>query len=95
MGLFTCGLANHDRGAMLALASLGKAALPELEAALDSLEAAGNKSPYRLNSHELLEAYARIRGREALPRLERIRARDRWTSDRPIPIALGLTAGRR
>jgi hypothetical protein len=93
LGLFGCGSVVADREAAIALAALGKEALPALERELDiadSQDAAG----FSVNWLQL--AYASIKGREALPRLRRMERPAKGTKrrhlDAPIALALSLTS---
>jgi hypothetical protein len=102
MGLFSCGQVNGEHRAAVGLAALGEGALPSIEAELDAMEQLGHEG----FGSELLElAYARIKGRSAYPRLIRLEndprfgadrelpdGPGRWSLDRSIALALGLTS---
>jgi len=63
----------ENRAAAQSLVKLGTSALPDINAALDSIEESGSASKFAPNSGWLLYAYAEIKGRAALPRLRKMR----------------------
>jgi hypothetical protein len=86
-----------DSEAEEALVGLGAGAVPALEAAFDSIEALGQKSPFAFHDSQLMNAYARIKGRAASHRLLRILYDPRLSSsegdlDSAMAVALGLTS---
>jgi len=102
MGMFSCGQVGADRRAAITLAVLDDAALPGIEAELDAMERHGHEG---FGSEWVELAYARIKGHAAYPRLRRLendpRFGDdrefpddsgRWSLDRSIALALGLTS---
>lgn len=100
-GIFDCASAmaedRADRRLVEALAKMGESAIPDIEAALDSLEVPTAKSGPVLNSGRLLAAYARIRGPAAFPRLRRMLANPRLAFVRPelnraMAVSLGITS---
>ena len=99
-GLFTCGETpetRRDRVVGRELVSRGKRAAPEIERALDSLEADGEDSPFFRKAGWLILAYARIEGAAGAPRLKRMIRSPKLDSlhitlDRAIALALGLTS---
>jgi hypothetical protein len=100
-GVFNCGAANaearEDRPATEALVKMGTRAIPEIEAAFQSIEAYGQQSPFAFNSALLLSAYARIRGRDAYSRLRSMLRNPRLAFlqrgiDSAVAISLGTTS---
>jgi hypothetical protein len=96
---FTCGslYGDYERGRPLAkeLADLGGSAIPDLESALDSVEAHGQRSAFAYRSGWLIMAYAKILGPAAFPRLRRMKNKIEIDQDAlqvGIAIALGLTS---
>jgi len=102
-----CGAeeAREDREATALLVKAGAAALPDLERAMDSIEAYGLDSEYGWDlGNSLFYAYAKIEGPAALPRLQRIIRNpalhpavigediDLFRLDDNIALALGLTS---
>jgi len=81
-----------------ALIGAGESAVAPLEAALDSLKETGTDSPYFVGAAWLMNAYARIKGRTACPRLwgilsNREAVRLLWIDvDRAAAVGLGLTS---
>jgi hypothetical protein len=71
-GLSGCGQYEADHTAMRSLVRMGDSAVKELENALDSIQARGEKSEYAVNGSWLMVAYAKIRGRDAFPRFRRM-----------------------
>lgn len=76
MGMFSCGLWNTEERENLAtmnsLVRLGPSAVPDIEVALSSLERLGKESKYAANAGHLLLAYAKIKGPDAFPRLQKM-----------------------
>jgi hypothetical protein len=100
-GVFNCGAANvearEDRPAAEALVTIGTSAIPDIEAAFDSIEAHGQQSAFAFNSVWLLRAYARIRGPAAYLRLRRMLDNPRLAFlqlgiDNALAISLGITS---
>lgn len=96
---FTCGslYGDYERGRPLAkeLVDLGGSAIPDLENALNSLEADGQLSGFAYRSGWLIMAYAKILGPPAFPRLRRMKSKvgiDQDALQTGIAIALGLTS---
>jgi hypothetical protein len=97
--VFRCGLINTDREAAAYLATFGDSAIPELERALDSIAAGGERSPFSVNGGWLLLTYARIRGQAAAPRLRKMSDDPKLKSssltfdlDSALALSLGLTS---
>ena len=67
-----CGPVNKYRAAAAALAKLGDAALPAINAALESVEELGEPSKFAYNAELLLLDDAGIRGPVAYSRLARM-----------------------
>jgi hypothetical protein len=96
----TCGDTDElrqDRTIARELVRLDKAAIPELERALDSIEKGGEKSKFFRKAGWMLLAYARIQGPAATPRLRRMITRDKLSSlrivlDQATALSLGLTS---
>jgi hypothetical protein len=97
MGISSCGSATADYSAAKSLARWGTAAIPDIEAALNSIEQHGESSEFALGAEWLLAAYAQIQGSAAYPRLRRM-MRDpalgflRIDLDGAAAISLGLTS---
>jgi len=92
-----CGPVNKYRAAAAALAKLGDAALPAINAALDSVEELGEPSKFAYNAELLLLADAGIRGPVAYSRLARMIGRSEFAFislglDRAAAVSLGLTS---
>jgi hypothetical protein len=72
---FSCGqamaAAKQDRALANVLVARGTSAVPDLNAAFDSMQRAGH-SPFLYNGSWLLIAYAKILGRDAFPRLRQM-----------------------
>lgn len=91
--IFTCGQSwvddQRNRKLADALVDKGASAVPDIESALDAIGHYGDKSKFAVNAQWLLEAYARIKGHSAFPRL-------RAMSDNPylefLQFALGHSA---
>jgi hypothetical protein len=100
IAIFRCGLINgplRERQTAGELVQLGRAALPGLERALDSVEKKGWQSDLYENARWLFFAYARILGSAAAPRLLRMRknpklADARRSIDDALALSLGLTS---
>jgi hypothetical protein len=87
----------EDRGVADALVKLGPSAMPDIDAALDSIVARGPQSEFAFNAEWLLNAYARIEGSAAYGRLHRMSNNPRLgflqgSLDRSTAISLGLTS---
>jgi hypothetical protein len=99
-GFLSCGETDElkqERATAQELAGIGKAALPDIEQALDSIEAKGSDSRFFPASGWFLLTYARAAGPGAIPRLKRIGASSRLASlrlnvDAAIALSLGLTS---
>lgn len=96
-GMGSCGPGWADRAAGRALVMLGASAIPQIEAALDSIEQRGQASEFSFHAQWLLYTYAGINGRQAYPRLRRMAARpglglDEVGLDNAIAVSLGLTS---
>jgi hypothetical protein len=78
------------------LVKLGPPAIPDIDAALDSLEKRGFGSEFIRGSDGLLIAYARIKGPAGFPRLRQMRGnpvlRDNLALDSAASLSLGLTS---
>jgi len=79
------------------LPKLGTAALPDINAALDSIEKSGNSSKFATNSNWLLYAYAKIKGAAAFPRLRKMRGDANFgflysAVDTAIALSLDITS---
>ncbi len=79
------------------LVRLGKAAVPDLEKALNSVEKLGMNSDYGWKASWLVLAYARIQGPTAAPRLRRMTRNQglapmRFAVDQAVALSLGLTS---
>jgi hypothetical protein len=75
LGIFTCGMDSPSREATRALIRFGDSALPNIEAALGSLETRGQESEFGEGFTWILDAYAVIRHRGAFPRLRAMMAK--------------------
>ncbi len=64
---------SEDRAAAQSLVKLGAAALPDLNAAFDSIKKSGSASKFGYNAAWLLFAYAKIEGPTAFRRLRKMR----------------------
>jgi len=76
---------------------VGASAVPALEVAFDSIEALGERSPFAFHDSQLMNAYARIRGPAAYPRLLGMLQNRRLTGseeelDSAIATALNLSS---
>jgi len=75
---------------------LGTEGLPEIERSLVEVEKKGLRSAFGYNAPWLLYAYAKVKGPEALPRLERTRGLKigslEGAIDSSVALALGLTS---
>jgi hypothetical protein len=88
---------SPSREATRALIRFGDSALPNIEAALGSLEARGEESEFAEGFTWILDAYAVIRHRGAFPRLRAMMANPKLVSFRTqmenaIAISLGITS---
>jgi len=97
MGMSNCGQENGDDEAVRSLVGLGPSAIPAIERAFLSVESEGARSPFAPNSSTLFDVYARIKGRAAFRRLERMLHRPRLEFlvdplDRAIASSLALTS---
>jgi hypothetical protein len=100
IGVFGCGITQEvlrERSVARELASRGKAAVPELDRVLGSLERDRGDSPFFDRSGWFLFAYARAQGPAAAPALMRMTRDPRLDSlhitlDRAIALSLGLTS---
>ena len=99
--VFSCGSSiaqyREDHPVAEALVKMGGSAIPDLEAALDSIEARGGKSEFAFNSGWLLDAYARIKGPAAFPRLRTMFSNPQLTLFRSalehaMALSLGITS---
>jgi hypothetical protein len=87
---------QDDREGEEALVGLGASAVPALEVAFDSIQALGEESHFAFDDAWLMNAYARIMGRAAYPRLLRLLHNPKlaWSEgdlDSAMAVALGLT----
>lgn len=87
----------QDRAASQALGRLGSAALPYIEAAIDSIEKRGPDSEFHYNASWLLLAYAKIKGPAAFPRLREMCGDPNFSElsigvDSSTALSLGLTS---
>jgi hypothetical protein len=96
---FGCGDAHEPRGRGIAvqLVQLGKAAVPDILQALDSLEAKGEASGLFPNAAWVFFAYAGIEGPAAVPRLRTMLKNSETMShqrnlDYAIALSLNLTS---
>lgn len=98
--VFSCGETQgllRERAVARELGRRGKAAVPELDRVLDSIEDEDDGSPFFQKSGWFLFAYARIQGSAAVPRLRTMIRNPRLdplrvTLDRAIALSLGLTS---
>jgi hypothetical protein len=98
IGVATCGVTQEvlrERAVARELGSRGKAAVPELDRVLESIERDGEDSPF-FNGWFLF-AYARAQGPAAAPTLMRLIRNPKLDSlqislDRAIALSLGLTS---
>jgi hypothetical protein len=98
LGVFGCGITQkllQERSVARELAGRGKAAIPELDRVLDSIERDGEDSLF-FNGWFLF-AYAKAQGPAAAPRLMRMIRNPKLDSlhitlDRATALSLGLTA---
>jgi hypothetical protein len=98
---FSCGQAwaddQRNRKLADALVKNGVSALPDIEKALDAIGDYGEQSKFAVNAQWLLEAYARIKGHFAFPRLRamldnRHFAFLQFALDDSVATSLGLTS---
>lgn len=85
----------ENRAAAQSLVKLGAAALPDINAAFDSIEQSGSASKSGYNAAWLLFAYAKIEGPGAFPRLRKMRGDPNFAflnSAVDLAIALSLNA---
>jgi hypothetical protein len=100
IGVFGCGITQEflrERSVARELASRGKAAVPELDRALGSLERDGEDSSFFDRTGWLLFAYARAQGPASVSTLMRMIRSPKLDSlhislDRAIALSLGLTS---
>jgi hypothetical protein len=97
LGLVGCGSIKADRAAARSLAELGASAIPQIERALDSIEKRGAKSEFAIGAGWLLNVYARMKGRDACPRLRRMSGDPNLLFLQPgldasFALSLGLTS---
>ena len=101
LGQLDCGMeyeeAREDRAAAAALVKFGPAAMPNIGAALDSIEQRGERSESYPAVGWLLYSYAKIQGKLALPRLNAIRRNRRLkglqaTLDNAVALVRGYTS---
>jgi hypothetical protein len=90
-------LSREDRSAANSLVGLGAKAVPDIEVALDSVEARGSESPYADGAAWLALTYARIKGPAAYPRLMAMLANTRLdflqnALDNATAVAFGITS---
>ncbi len=85
LGLFSCGSVAADEAAVQALVGFGTAALPVIEARLQS------KTANHAGWHWLVQALAAIRGPEAVPQLRAMAERGR-NVDAALATARGWTS---
>jgi hypothetical protein len=97
----SCGLEiaqeQPDREAARSLVAWGVSAIPDIEAALDSIAKHGEHSKFARNSGWLLYAYAKIRGPAAYPQLRKLQSHGHLDLfgnglDTAIALSLGLTS---
>lgn len=94
----TCGSfgmsAEKERAAARSLVRSGRAAIPEIDAALDSIREKGIYSPSSAKAKWLLYAYAKIEGPAAFPRLQQLRGDPSFRFlDSALDIASALSLG--
>jgi hypothetical protein len=97
MGLDPCSSIRKHRNEAMSLVKHGTSAVPDLERAIDSIEAHGEESPFAVNARWLILPYAQILGRAAYPRLHRMTGDPkllflRSALDGAVAISLDLTA---
>ena len=97
LGLSSCSDRTDDRIAARSLVKLGKAAVPAIEQALDSIVGSGQWSAFTPNAGWLLLAYAKIEGPRAYPRLRAMISDPKLTNiglnfDAAAALSLGLTS---
>ena len=95
--LLGCGPLTEYRAIAKRLSDLGAAAVPAIEATLDSIESEGRRSEFAPNAGWLLLVYARIQGPAAAPRFKRLVRSTRLTFlrlelDEALALALDLTS---
>lgn len=99
--VFSCGSSiaqyREDHPVAEALVKMGGSAIPDLQAALDSIESSGGKSEFAFNSGWLLDAYARIKGPAAFPHLRSMFSNPQLTLFRSalehsMALSLGITS---
>jgi hypothetical protein len=88
--------AEAEAAVVQGLVKLGASAIPDIDAALDSIEKRGRDSEFLNGSDALLSAYARIKGPAAFPRLRQMRddpiLADGPALDNAASLSLGLTS---
>jgi len=95
-GLFGCGQESASLAAAQRLAGLGKKSIPSLERELSAMERRGNQSMF--GSFWLQLVYARLKGRLAFDRIERMARSadpasiDRASIDEVLSLALNVTS---
>ena len=92
-----CGNYSQRRETAESLVRLGDVALPDIERALESVEREGDASPFRMGSKWILQAYSRLVGPSAVPRLVRMLGSPQCSSfgrdiEEGIAVALGLSS---
>ena len=84
----------ENRAAAQSLVKLGASAIPDLEAAFDSIEQRGGASKSGYNAGWLLLSYAKIKGPAAFPRLRKMRGDPNFAFlDSSVDIAAALSLG--
>jgi hypothetical protein len=96
MGLDPCSSIRKNRAEAMSLVKHGASAIPDLERAIDSIEAHGEESPFAVNARWLILPYAQILGRAAYPRLHRMMGDPqllflRRSLDGAVVVSLDLT----
>jgi hypothetical protein len=94
---FRCGLVSADRAAAESLSGIGTVIVPDLERAFDSLQRDGERSQFATGAGWLALAYAKVKGRDAYPRLAFLIADPklafvRIDLDQAVALSLGLTS---
>ncbi len=91
-----CHSRDREREVARSLAMLGAEGLPAIESSLAEVEKNGLRSAFGYNAPWLFYAYARVKGPQALPWLERIRSLKidslEYAMDNSVAMALGLTS---
>jgi hypothetical protein len=97
MGLDPCSSIRKYRAEAMSLVKQGASAIPDIERAIDSIEAHGEESPFAINARWLILPYAQILGRAAFPRLHRMMGDPRLlflrsSLDGAVAVSLDFTA---